>query len=518
MLKFAKKIDFAILFMVAVYVSVLFIYKDALLCNTDNVFLLNRAQQMLHCIRDGNIPFFYYDDFKGIGYGSAFFYGHLTLYPFLPLLLLGKLPFLYGYIMASLIMSIIGVKAFVKRFCSNSRFVSDLYLLSISFFMLFVYTQLYACIMGQALGFLFLAYLVDFLRDKKSFLPSGLLFFLVINTHLLTAFVVFLIAVYMGIIYFDKNRIKEYVLYFVYVLSLCLYFICNYFYHREALNDIQSISKFSLGSGIEVKFGYTVPVGLFESYVFTKKLGCNTYFDICTFVTLIFLLIKNRKKLSIKEKATIGVCVCLLILGLTQVWHWFNLHILTLPFQFSLRYVPFILVYLYCISLQYAGKDLQIFLKSYVLFLLILLFICYQLSNRPVMQEYTEIDKYVGNGEYVSKNFYYTPSEIENATVHDNNTVYDYTEKKGKLVVEINTNGTKKITVPKLFYKGYKAKFNGENVKILSKITNFITVEVEGNGTLEIYYSHPWWLKLLDLGCLIEFMTAMIVFSERSKQ
>ena len=211
MLKFAKKIDFAILFMVAVYVSVLFIYKDALLCNTDNVFLLNRAQQMLHCIRDGNIPFFYYDDFKGIGYGSAFFYGHLTLYPFLPLLLLGKLPFLYGYIMASLIMSIIGVKAFVKRFCSNSRFVSDLYLLSISFFMLFVYTQLYACIMGQALGFLFLAYLVDFLRDKKSFLPSGLLFFLVINTHLLTAFVVFLIAVYMGIIYFDKNRIKEYV-------------------------------------------------------------------------------------------------------------------------------------------------------------------------------------------------------------------------------------------------------------------------------------------------------------------
>ena len=81
--------------------------------------------------------------------------------------------------------------------------------MSISFFMLFTYTQLFACLMGQGLGFLFLAYLIDFLRNNKNMLPSGILFFLVLNTHLLTALVVFLITIYIGILYFDKKRIKE---------------------------------------------------------------------------------------------------------------------------------------------------------------------------------------------------------------------------------------------------------------------------------------------------------------------
>lgn len=516
MKKLVKKIDFLIVFIVFVYISVLLLYKDALLCNTDNVYLLNRAEQMLHCIKDGNIPFFYYDDFKGIGYGSSFFYGQLTLYPFLPLLMLGKLHFMYGYIFVSLIISIVGVKEFVKRFCTNDRFVSNLYLLSISFFMLFVYTQLYACIMGQALGFLFLAYVIDFLRDKKSFIPSGFLFFLVINTHLLTAFVVFLIACYIGVLYFDKKRLKEYLLYFVYVLSLCLYFLCNYYYHSDALNEIQKISRFSLGSGkIESQFGYTIPIGLLESYIVTKRLNCNTYFDVATFIVILFLLIKNRKSLSIKEKITVCICVGLLILGQVYVWHWFNMNIFTLPFQFSLRYVPFILVYLYCVSFQYADSNVQTFLKSYCLFLIIILYIFYMLSDRLVVPEYDNIDKYVGNGEYVSKDFNYTPEELENITVKDNTKIYKYKENKGIIIADIDTKGTKLVTVPKLYYKGYRVLFNGKELKILSKITNFIQVEAKGSGKLEVYYEHPFWLRLLDLWCLTESFLILFYYLKR---
>lgn len=516
MKKLVKKIDFLIVFLVFVFMSVLWLYKDALLYNTDNVFLINRAEQMLKCIKDGNIPFFYYDDFKGIGYGSSFFYGQLTLYPFLPLLLIGKIPFMYGYMFVSLILSIIGVKEFVKRFCSNAKFVSNLYLISISFFMLFVYTQLYACIMGQALGFLFLAYSIDFLRDKKSFIPSGLLFFLVINTHLLTAVVVFLIVCYIWLLYFDRKRLKEYFLYFVYVLSLCLYFLCNYFYHSEALNEIQKISRFSLGGRVaDSQFGYVIPVGLVESYAITKKLSSNTYFDVATFIMLLFLLIKNRNLLTIKKKITIGICICLLILGQAYVWHWFNLTIFTLPFQFSLRYVSFIIVYLYCVSFQYADSNVQTFLKSYGLFLIIILYIVYMLSDKLVMPEYDNIDKYVGNGEYVSKDFNYTPDEIENITVKDNTKTYKYKENKGIIIADIDTKGTKIVTVPKLYYKGYRVKFNGKELKILSKITNFIQVKVKGSGVLEVYYEHPLWLRLLDLGCLIESVLILIYYLER---
>lgn len=507
MLKKLKKIDFVCIFIIISYMLILFTYKDSLLANTDNIFLVNRAEQMLNCLKDGNIPFFYYDDFNGIGYGSSFFYGQLTLYPFLLLLHFGKLPFLYGYIFVCLILNIIGIKCFTKRFCTNYKFVSNLYLMSISFFMLFTYTQLFACLMGQGLGFLFLAYLIDFLRDNKNMLPSGILFFLVLNTHLLTVLVVFLIAIYIGILYFDKKKIKEYIFYFVYVLSLCLYFICNYIYHSEAINDIQAINRFSLNKGIIKQFGYTTPIGLLESSLFTRILRGNTLFDIGTFIVLIYLIIKNYKKYNKKEKLTIISCVILIIFSLNPIWTWFNLNIYTLSFQFPLRYVPFLLVYLYIIVFKNCNKELEIFLKSYTLFLFIILMIMYQISEKPNTSEYIKLDKYVGNGEYVSKDFKYTIEDLLNTKVYDNNGIeYKYKEEKGKITIDINTNNTKEITIPKLYYKGYKVKMNGKELKILSKITNFIKVKVKGCGKLEVYYEQPIWLQLLDLICLLELI------------
>ena len=119
---------------ILIYMFLLLLYKDSILYNTDNAFLINRAEQMLNCIKDGNIPFFYYNDFKGVGYGSSFFYGQLTLYPFLPFLLIGKRTFLYFYEFVSLIIMAIGVRSFTKRICEeNYVFVSNIYLMGTSF-------------------------------------------------------------------------------------------------------------------------------------------------------------------------------------------------------------------------------------------------------------------------------------------------------------------------------------------------------------------------------------------------
>ena len=61
------------------YAVVLYMQKDSMLANSDITFLVNRAVQMLDCIKDGHVSFFYYKDFGGVGYGSAFFYGHRSL-------------------------------------------------------------------------------------------------------------------------------------------------------------------------------------------------------------------------------------------------------------------------------------------------------------------------------------------------------------------------------------------------------------------------------------------------------
>lgn len=46
---------------------------DTLTTSSDFIFLSNRAHQMLSCLQDGNLPFFYYNDSNGVGYGSTFY-------------------------------------------------------------------------------------------------------------------------------------------------------------------------------------------------------------------------------------------------------------------------------------------------------------------------------------------------------------------------------------------------------------------------------------------------------------
>ena len=50
---------------------------------SDVAFLFNRVDQLRQIILDGNLlKGFFYNDFQGVGYGSSFFYGYLTLLPF----------------------------------------------------------------------------------------------------------------------------------------------------------------------------------------------------------------------------------------------------------------------------------------------------------------------------------------------------------------------------------------------------------------------------------------------------
>lgn len=95
---------------IAAYFITLFLMRGNMMSNSDVTFFVNRANQMLNCIKDGQVPFFYYNDFGGVGYGSSFFYGQLTLYPFLPLLLISKLAFIYGYITVMIVLVITGVR------------------------------------------------------------------------------------------------------------------------------------------------------------------------------------------------------------------------------------------------------------------------------------------------------------------------------------------------------------------------------------------------------------------------
>ena len=85
-MKVLKQLNYGKVLLVAfIIVAILygFICSEDAWYIADLRYLYNRAYQMLSCFQDGNMPWFYYNDFGGVGYGSSFFYGQLTLVPFL---------------------------------------------------------------------------------------------------------------------------------------------------------------------------------------------------------------------------------------------------------------------------------------------------------------------------------------------------------------------------------------------------------------------------------------------------
>ena len=198
-----------------------------------------------------------------------------------------------------------------------------MYICSTLNFVLFFYFNMYVNVMGIGLGFLFLAYTIDFIRDNKKsgFILSGIYYFLVINTHLLTALLCFIITVIVLIYYFDKNRFLDYLKFGLYVCVLCSYFLANFIYHSGALNDLKSINKFVI-TNVNVLNSYSFSVFPFE-LLGQRLLGIHDgviILDIVTVIVLLIVFIKNYKSISKKIKLLLLMSVLLIILCTKYVW------------------------------------------------------------------------------------------------------------------------------------------------------------------------------------------------------
>lgn len=523
------KIDIYTLGLVAVsliYLIKLISIKDTMLDSVDNAYLINRASQMLTCIKDGNVPFFYYNDFAGVGYGSSFFYGQLTLYPFLPLLLIGKLPFLYAYITVAYIINVIGILQLTKRFTSEYKFISLIYMCSTLNLLLFITTKMYANMMGFGLGFLFLAYMIDFIRDNKKsgFILAGIFYFLLINTHLITALLCFIITILVLVYYFDKKRLLDYFKFALYVCALCSYFIANFVYHSGALNDLKSINKFVI-TNVNMINSYSFHIFPFE-LLGQHLLGASNglfILDIVTLIILLITLIKNYKGINIKTKALLLFSILMIILSTKYAWIWFNLDVYTTPLQFAYRYVPFVFAFLLIVILsKIKSKDLKLFLYSWTIiyFLISMCIIQIKPYSTP---HFSDLDACVGHGEYVNKNFNCSSEEfreLSRKVTDKNNKEYEYSINGNIISFNIDTKEDTNITIPKLYYKGYVAYLDNNKLKISEGKSQFINITIKKNskGIVKVYYKHPIWLIIWDIICLITMFSSLAVFCIKNKK
>ena len=522
-------------------IIVMFLSCIVIVCNSDRLqladiqFFYNRAVQMLNCLKDGNIPFFYYDDFGGVGYGSAFFYGQLTLYPFLFFANKGIDVFINAYTIVMIALTYTGACFLGKRFTNNYKFIALLFMCSCYITQTMYSFAMLPNIMAIALSFYFIGFCIDFFRDRRSFVPASILFFVVINTHLVTAVISFIICVILFIMYFDKSRFKDYVRYVLFTTLICSYFLVNAFYHSDIITSTSKINEqmlsHKIGTACCTYENWLPFTGILFNCII-NMLGFTNLggYRLLNLVVTILLPCWGRHKFTKREVFVLIIDIIATIVSIDKIWNLIN-KIWLIPIQFPCRFAPYIVLSIIIIFLR--NKDLSILKRRIFILcclpeLLLMPFVV--LPDTSVAS--TEYSYQVINGEYLDKSFSWNLGDFEykkNHVTDQDGNEYNFSVFPNKVVVSVHSSKDKDIqlTLPKLYYRGYtfsrvevpeafttmneKEFYNHTYTPYITDTYNvemgdsqFIKVDIgTSRGTFVLTYEHPVWLILLDALTLI---------------
>ena len=485
---------------------------------SDNYFLYNRFKQICDCIKDGIYPYFYYNDFGGVGYGSSFFYGQLTLFPFVILSNFKAETFLCVYYLTSLLLTYFGVCSLARHYSNNYKFISTIFIVSC------IYTSFGLPVNKFAFGLscFFLSYCIDFFKDNKNYYKASILFFLIINTHTITALFSFTLCLVIFIYYFNRKCVVEYLKFALSTLLLCLYNIANIVYHYNSvnLNNNIEVIKNSLSDNTTLS-GNIFP---FSSYIIRvyvlKKLFDNNILSGISIIILpvlslsLFSLYKRKTHLTIIEKSIIIIFFIGSIINIKYVWYYIYQYI-NFVFQYSARFMLYLLLFYFIVCFRdYIPKRSNIII--FICMLDIFLGGATMLSSTEPVQDNNLLQ--INNGEYLSENFIwdrkffdYTRSHVTN----DRGQSIVYRVEKNKVIINIPKHSDNWIVrVPKLYYKGYHSNFG----KCYEGKGQFVEVDIgKQSGILYVYYKQPYMLICLQILSIIImcFMINKILLSIR---
>lgn len=477
---------------------------------TDLTYLINRLVQVIDCIETDSSLWFYKNDLYELGYGDAFFYGWLTLLPFIPVYkYLGSVNFLFAYQMVAGLVLFAGLFMIADRFTRDKRgILSVLFLVQPISYASYFLLSLLPFVLGCGLCLIFLSFCIDFFRDRKSFIPACIVYYIIFNTHLLSAILGFIGCALLFLLYFDKLRIKEYALFCLVCLLLCLWNVLQILYY---------ISSY-MSNGLDINNGFDdnhLMTSCLTKYSVTGLYGVAkgkgiVVFNILTQIVVLFCLCKKK---SVREKIVLCLFMVVIVASFFPVWSFINSHINTI-IQFPFR----IFVYVFFGIMLMSLKDVKrwvlrvLFSTSLVPFFIFMMVSVanvggsnlneYEVNGDIYVQEdeFSIKDKlfgYIGNGEFLPSNMDFTFKEALSESAYGNDgSKYDfeYDRQSGILSVDLSENRSKSVEINKLWYMGYKSNAG----KCFQSDNGYVEVGVEGfTGELEVWYEYPVILRVM---------------------
>lgn len=469
----------------------------------DSVFLYNRCYQGYDCLRHGLYPFLYYEDCGGIGYGSPIFYGQLTLFPFIPLL--GNISvFLKVYYLCVLLLNFFGFRCFLKRISNYATLSTCFYIFSMAF--VGIYNgNIPACAMAVGFSWYFFAYCIDFFRDKRNFELLILAYFMIWQSNFNTTVIATAVCFGLFIVYFDKKRIKDYARLLVVVTLLIAYNIVNILVHIDAVTTVDPAYMLDiLNTESDCRLLSVHPLGglVFRSIVQGVD-GCTGFMHFAVFFVFLCCLYMGWIAQSLRFKVCTVVLMATVVFGyvIGSCSVWPSVYKFTNAFfQFPIRYY----VFLFGFVIAVFSRVIQ---PKWFVYVLIPVCVLDIFLVNPFRSVASEEERYVvwqlGNGEYASDDFlkdFGVYDEYRSAVVSSSGAEYQFTRSYNLVVVDCEANpGVDILTLPKLYYKGYKAVgSSGESFLVSSGYSNYCEIDIGSyRGVIALSYHVPFVVLLL---------------------
>ena len=543
-----KKSHFWIFFFVLALLSLAMVYLYLpFIPGHDSYFHFRRLQALMDGIKES--PFLIYTDYtaiEGYGYFTKGFYPDFVLIPFAIIGNLTNLDFAYHFTVFTMT-----VLCGVFTYMAVNRIYKSSYAAAIS---AILYTfALYRLLdvfhrgaLGEAISFTFVPLAIlgiyEIIKgDYKKWYIHTIAFSLLFFNHPLSTLLTFITVVILVLIYY-KSMFKEpkRILYLVisgiatipvisYVLFPMIEQLVSNTYNYE-VNPLMSVGATTLG------ISAIIP-GLFMGIVYPLRTFTPAVGLLLTCAVTIRLFIPG--KLSRLKDADIGVIIGFVYICATSYWFpWsifpFNkLNIIQLPW----RLYEFT-SYFFAVA---GGYYLTLLLKSNPRRLIAggLVVICtlFVLMNDAKLYHDTRITEDIKR-EALPENRYhligleYVPAKIPKVpsieyfiergdSVKSNySNISNFGRDKSVITFHAETNRTDNLELPLIYYKGYTAKLNGENISVSESDNGLVQIPVNKSGDIKVYYGGTIIQKLSWIITLLSILSlcAYIFLSKKKEE
>ncbi|WP_029903175.1 hypothetical protein [Prevotella sp. 10(H)] len=514
----------------------------------DYFFNIRRFDVLIHALKSGNYPIYIdYSALEGYGYFTKGFYPDLVILPFaVPGIIIGTvaaynvmiftMTFLCGLFMYKAVNTV-----FMNTFVASVSAI----LYTFSAYHLFDWYNRAA--LGESLSFTFLP--VIFLGayhiikgDYRKWYLLTIGYSLLIYTHLLSSFLAFVSLALVFILSYkplmkEPKRIAFLLLAAIVTIPLTGSYIFTLLEQMDSNTFYYSIKENITG---QTKLGLAdLGWGALSGIMYPKTENMAGIGPLLIIFVILRLFIKEKTAALKIADFCLFTGVILLIIA-SAVFPWGRLPLGFI--QFPWRLYEFIIFFMAVSGAYYLSLLLKTRKQQYIAGAFIIAFTCVvfvvnnnnykywqTLAKSEAPHWFTGVasvdnEYYLGGLEYLpvkvpSHNYIHERGDSI-GTGNADTRLSNFSRKKGTTKVNVMTETTDKIELPLIYYKGYKAYLNDEELAVSESANGLIEVSVGKSGQIRAYYSwttvqqYSWYLSIITaIGVII-----YIFVSERRRR